>query len=101
MFHVASRLKELKIKTFEELFVLMILVSLLAQFNQIKISYNCRKEKWTLNELITHCVQEEEILIIISLKVFIWPMPPKTIAYILNRAPTKAAAKTPYELWTV
>ncbi|KAA3459168.1 Retrovirus-related Pol polyprotein from transposon TNT 1-94 [Gossypium australe] len=48
MFHVASRLKALKIDLSEELFGLM--------FNQYKISYNCQKEKWTLNELISHCV---------------------------------------------
>ncbi|KAK5794489.1 hypothetical protein PVK06_035720 [Gossypium arboreum] len=33
----------------------------------------------------------------ISLNVFIWPVPLKTVAYILNRVSTKAAAKTPYE----
>ena len=62
MFHIASRLKALKIELSEELLVLMVLVSLPAQFNQFKISYNCQKEKWTLNELISHCVQEEERL---------------------------------------
>ncbi|KAG8489197.1 hypothetical protein CXB51_017253 [Gossypium anomalum] len=62
MFHTASRLKALKIELSEELLVLMVLVSLPAQFNQFKISYNCQKEKWTLNELISHCVQEEERL---------------------------------------
>ncbi|XP_012442088.1 uncharacterized protein LOC105767116 [Gossypium raimondii] len=62
MFHVASRLKTLKIELSKELFVLIVLVSLLAQFNQFNISYNCQKEKWTLNELISHSVQEEERL---------------------------------------
>ncbi|KAH1098868.1 hypothetical protein J1N35_015789 [Gossypium stocksii] len=45
MFHTASRLKALKIELSEELLVLMVLVSLPAQFNQFKISYNCQKEK--------------------------------------------------------
>ncbi|XP_012461914.2 uncharacterized protein LOC105781942 [Gossypium raimondii] len=62
MFYTASRLKALKIELSKELLVLMVLVSLPAQFNQFKISYNCQKEKWTLNELIYHCVQEEERL---------------------------------------
>ncbi|XP_017621152.1 uncharacterized protein LOC108465334 [Gossypium arboreum] len=62
MFHVALRLKALKIELFEELPVFMVLVSLPAQFNQFKISYNSQKEKWTLNKLISHCVQEEERL---------------------------------------
>jgi len=26
------------------------------------VSYNCQKETWSLNELISHCVQEEERL---------------------------------------
>src|SRR3954465_11518152 len=30
----------------------------------------------------------------------LWGEALKTAAYILNRVPTKAAAKTPYELWT-
>ncbi|KAG8475050.1 hypothetical protein CXB51_031854 [Gossypium anomalum] len=55
-------LKALKIELSEELLALMVLVSLPAQFNQFKISYNCQKEKWTLNELISHCVQKEERL---------------------------------------
>ncbi|XP_017624704.1 uncharacterized protein LOC108468325 [Gossypium arboreum] len=45
MFHTTSRIKALKIKLSEELLVLMVLVSLPAQFNQFKISYNCQKEK--------------------------------------------------------
>ncbi|KAH1097806.1 hypothetical protein J1N35_014727 [Gossypium stocksii] len=44
MFHVASRLKALKIELSKEFLVLMVL------------------EKWTLNELISHCLQEEERL---------------------------------------
>ncbi|KAL6339865.1 hypothetical protein AAG906_034953 [Vitis piasezkii] len=35
--------------------------SLPAQFNQFKVGYN-QKDKWTLNELISFCVQEEERL---------------------------------------
>ncbi|GMI75254.1 hypothetical protein HRI_004508700 [Hibiscus trionum] len=62
MFHIASKLKALKIELSEDLLVLMVLVSLPAQFSQFKISYNCQKEKWTLNELISHCVQEEDRL---------------------------------------
>ena len=30
----------------------------------------------------------------------LWGEALKTAAYILNRVPTKATAKTPYELWT-
>ncbi|XP_062089771.1 uncharacterized protein LOC133796317 [Humulus lupulus] len=62
MYHIVSKLKTLKIELFDNVLVLMVLLTLPAQFNQIKISYNCQKEKWTLNELISHRVQEEERL---------------------------------------
>ena len=38
----------------------LVLISLPAQFSQFIVSYNTQKDKWTLNELISHCVQEEE-----------------------------------------
>uniref|UniRef100_A0A1S3Y7A2 Retrovirus-related Pol polyprotein from transposon TNT 1-94 n=1 Tax=Nicotiana tabacum TaxID=4097 RepID=A0A1S3Y7A2_TOBAC len=60
MSHLASKLKSLKLVLPEELLVYLVLISLPAHFNQFKVSYNCLKEKWTLNELISHCVQEEE-----------------------------------------
>lgn len=62
MSHLASKLKALKLDLSEDLLVHLILISLPTQFNQFKVSYNCQKDKWTLNELITHCVQEEEML---------------------------------------
>lgn len=40
----------------------LILISLLAQFDLLKINYNILSEKLTLNELIAYCAQEEEIL---------------------------------------
>ena len=38
----------------------LVLISLPPQFGQFKVSYNCQKDKWTLNELISHLVQEED-----------------------------------------
>ena len=38
----------------------MVLISLPIQFSQFKVSYNCQKDTWSLNELISHCLQEEE-----------------------------------------
>ena len=38
----------------------LVLISLPAQFSQFIVCYNTQKDKWTLNELISHCVQEEE-----------------------------------------
>ncbi|RVX02864.1 hypothetical protein CK203_023167 [Vitis vinifera] len=48
------------------------LISLLTQFSPFKISYNTQKEKWTLNELIAQCVQEEERLKQENWKVLTW-----------------------------
>ena len=62
MSHLASKLRAHKLYLFEDLLVHLVLISLLTQFSQFKVSYNCQKETWSLNELISHCVQEEERL---------------------------------------
>ena len=62
MSHLASKLKALKLDLSQDLLVHLVLISLPSQFNQFKVSYNCQKETWSLNELISHCVQEEERL---------------------------------------
>lgn len=62
MSHLASKLKALKLELSDDLLVHLVLISLPVQFGQFKVSYNCQKEKWTLNELISYCVQEEERL---------------------------------------
>ena len=62
MSHLASKLKALKLELSEDLLVHLVLISLSAQFGQFKVSYNCQKEKWSLNEIISYCVQEEERL---------------------------------------
>jgi len=62
MSHLASKLKALKLELSEDLLVHLILISLLAHFGQFKVSYNTLKDTWSLNELIYHCVQEEERL---------------------------------------
>ena len=60
MSHLVSKLKALKLELSEDLLVHLILISLPAHFNQFKVSYNCQKDKWSLNELISYCVQEED-----------------------------------------
>ncbi|XP_024026759.1 uncharacterized protein LOC112093124 [Morus notabilis] len=57
---LASKLKALKLELSEDLLMHLVLISLLAQFNQFKVNYNCQEKTWSLNELISHCVQEEE-----------------------------------------
>ena len=60
--HLASKLRAHKLDFFEDLLVHLFLISLPTQFSQFKVSYNCQKETWSLNELVSHCVQEEERL---------------------------------------
>ena len=60
--HIASKLKALKLELSEDFLVHLVLISLSTQYSQFKVSYNCQKETWSLNELISHCVQEEERL---------------------------------------
>ncbi|GAB2288874.1 hypothetical protein Dimus_038029 [Dionaea muscipula] len=62
MSHLASKLKALKLVLSDDFLVHLVLISLPSQFDQFTVSYNCQKEQWTLNELISHCVQEEERL---------------------------------------
>ncbi|CAL1397367.1 unnamed protein product [Linum trigynum] len=60
MSNLASKLKSLKLELSEDLLVHLVLISLPVHFGQFKVSYNTQKDKWSLNELISHCVQEEE-----------------------------------------
>ncbi|CAM8943532.1 unnamed protein product [Rhodiola kirilowii] len=62
MSNLASKLKSLKLDLSEDLLVHLVLISLPGQYSQFKISYNYQKEKWSLNELISFCVKEEERL---------------------------------------
>ncbi|RDY05986.1 hypothetical protein CR513_10102, partial [Mucuna pruriens] len=55
MSNLTSKLKSLKLKLGEDLFVHLVLISLLAYFGQFKVNYNTQKDKWSLNELISHC----------------------------------------------
>ncbi|KAL8133618.1 hypothetical protein AgCh_008897 [Apium graveolens] len=59
MCNLAGKLKELKLELSDELLVHLVLISLPPQFGHFVVSYNTQKEKCTLNELISHCVQEE------------------------------------------
>ena len=61
MSHLASK-RAHKLDLYEDFLVHLVLISLPTQFSQFKVSYNCQKETWSLNELISHCVQEEERL---------------------------------------
>ncbi|KAF7814776.1 uncharacterized protein G2W53_028745 [Senna tora] len=60
MSNLVTKFKGLKLELFDDFLVHLILNSLPAQFDQFKVFYNTQKEKWSLNELIAQCVQEEE-----------------------------------------
>ena len=60
MSHLASKLNALKLELSNDLLVHLVIISLLVQFNQFKVSYNGQKETWSLNELISHCVRKRK-----------------------------------------
>lgn len=56
---LAAQLKSLEVEISDSFLVYLILNSLSSQYGPFKISYNTHKEKWSINELLTMCVQEE------------------------------------------
>lgn len=59
---IAARLKSLEIEISESFLFNFILNSLPVEYGAFQISYNTQKEKWSINELLIMCVQEEERL---------------------------------------
>lgn len=60
--NIALKLKALKLEMLEQLLIHLVLISLPSQFGQFKVFYNCKKEKWSFNELISYCVREGEMV---------------------------------------
>ncbi|GFY88656.1 hypothetical protein Acr_06g0005960 [Actinidia rufa] len=56
---IAAQLKALEVEMSESFLVHYILCTLPQQYGPFKISYNTHKDKWSINELLTMCVQEE------------------------------------------
>ena len=56
---IATQLKSLKVTMSDTFLVHYILNTLPQQYSPFKISYNTHKDKWSINELLTMCVQEE------------------------------------------
>ncbi|XP_028057286.1 uncharacterized protein LOC114261243 [Camellia sinensis] len=59
---ITARLKSSEIEISESFLINFILYSLPVEYGAFQISYNIQKEKWSINELLTMCVQEEERL---------------------------------------
>ena len=60
---ISAQLKKLEVDMFESFLVHFILNTLPLEYGSFKISYNTHKDKWSINELITMCIQEEEGLV--------------------------------------
>eukprot|EP00253_Pinus_taeda_P031110 PITA_31110 len=58
-----AQLKKLEVDISESFLVHYILNTLPHQYGPFKISYNTHKDKWSINELMNMCVQEEERLV--------------------------------------
>ena len=58
-----AQLKKLEVEMLESFLVHYILNTLSHQYGPFKISYNTHKDKWSINELMTMCVQEEGRLV--------------------------------------
>ena len=63
MMDIAGQLKNLEVTMSESFLVNYILYTLPSQYSPFKISYNTHKEKWSISELMTMCVQKEEQLL--------------------------------------
>ncbi|RVW67426.1 hypothetical protein CK203_065379 [Vitis vinifera] len=59
---IAAQLKTLEVEMFDSFLVHYILNTFPQQYGPFKISYNTHKDKWSIYELLTMCVQEEERL---------------------------------------
>ena len=56
---IAAQLKSLEVTMSDTFLVHYILNTLPQQYSPFKISYSTHKDKWSINELLTMCVQEE------------------------------------------
>ena len=64
MMDISAQLKSLKVSMSELFLVHYIFYTLPLQYSPFKISYNTQKDKWSINELLTVCVQEERWLLL-------------------------------------
>ena len=64
MMDIAAQLKNLEVYISESFLVQYILCTLSPRYSPFKIFYNTHKENWSISELLTMCVQEEEWLLV-------------------------------------
>ncbi|KAL5854265.1 hypothetical protein ACOSQ4_004067 [Xanthoceras sorbifolium] len=56
---IAAQLKKLEVDITESFLMHYILNTFLQRYGPFKISYDTHKDKWSINELMIMCVQEE------------------------------------------
>jgi len=95
MSDIAGQLKTLEVDMSESFLVHYILNTLPPPYEPLKISYNTHKEKWSINELLTMCVQEEERLALEMNGYTLMTIVGKDM--ISNQAKEKGKAKIPPE----
>ena len=61
---ITTQLKNLEVTISESFLFQYILCTLLLKYSPFNISYNTHKEDWSISELLTMCVQEEERLLV-------------------------------------
>ncbi|VFQ80065.1 unnamed protein product [Cuscuta campestris] len=79
MSNMARKLKGLDMEVTEGFLVHFIMTSLPASFEAFKVNYNTQKVKWSMNELIAMCVQEEKYL----------KLDKPDVAYVMTANPKK------------
>ncbi|XP_062111414.1 uncharacterized protein LOC133822949 [Humulus lupulus] len=62
MANIASKLKTVMLDLSDDLLVYLVLISLSAHYGQFIVRYNTQKDKWTLDEPISHCMPKENRL---------------------------------------
>ncbi|EEC70812.1 hypothetical protein OsI_02274 [Oryza sativa Indica Group] len=60
MTHMENQLRSMDMEISDGFLVHLIMRSLGLNYDPFKINYNTQKEKWTIQELISHSVEEEE-----------------------------------------
>ena len=60
---ISAQLKKQEVDMFEFFLVHFILNTLPPEYGSFKISHNTHKDKWSINELMSMCVEEKERLV--------------------------------------
>ena len=62
MSNLATKLRSLKLELSENILVHLVIIFFPVQLSQFKVTCNTQKDKWTLDEIISCCVEKEDRL---------------------------------------